>query len=226
MSMHCNRKPEQYRVFIVDMDGTLYYKRPMQIKMALQLLGYYCIHLFRLPELFMLYDYRKLRDQDALSDQEGFEQIIVRKLSQKYRFSEEKARQVIDQWILTRPLKILYDCRDRQLISFLDKQRSNGKKVLIYSDYPAENKCKALGIQVDGIYWPDGESITVLKPSAQGLNHIIHSNQLDRQQILFIGDRQEKDGACARSANVDCFILKKHRSARRAQYKRLMEQEP
>lgn len=210
-----------YQVYVVDMDGTLYYKRSMQIKMAYRLLGYYLTHFHQIKELFLLRDYRKLRDLEELSDKADIEEIIQQKLSRKYRYSQEKVRRITEKWILKRPLDILYQCRDKRLICFLDEARQNGKRVYIYSDYPAKDKCDALGICVDGLYWPDGKHICVLKPSADALRYILDSNGADYAQVLMIGDREEKDGCCAARAQVDYLILKTQPVVRMLQYRKL-----
>ena len=201
---------KDYQVYIVDMDGTLYFKRLMQIRMALRLLWHYLIHIFRLRELFILYSYRKLRDRDDLSENSDFEDVIIQQLSKKYRCSKTQIQKIVSEWILTRPLEVLFSTRDNHLITFLRNQRKAQKKVYIYSDYPAIQKCAALGVQADDVYWPDGERISVLKPAVQGLNYIIKQNHLEKSQILFIGDRLEKDGVCAQNAGVDYLILKKN----------------
>ncbi len=218
-------KIADYGAYIVDVDGTLYFKRPMQLRMAYQLVLYYAFHFFKAKELLLLSDYRKMRDKDEISDKEGFESIIIEKLSQKHGFSVKRTSEIIEKWILKKPIDTLFGCRDKQLIEFLKQQKNMGKKVFIYSDYPAAEKCRALGVEADGIYWPDKERITVLKPSAQGINYIINENRLDKNDVLFIGDRYEKDGKCAENGGVDYFILNGSLKNRKKQYKFLIGQE-
>lgn len=211
----------EYAVYVVDMDGTLYFKRPMQIKMALRLMWYYGLRLYKLKELLLLSDYRKLRDLEELSDWEDLEDIITVRLCEKYGYSPERTRRIVNEWILRRPLDTLYGCRDRRLTEFLWDAREQGKKVFIYSDYPAVDKCSALGIHPNGIYWPDGKNIQVLKPAPQGLAYLMKENSIQKEEVLFIGDRLEKDGACAEACGIEYLILKKKKSARTAQYRRV-----
>ncbi len=207
MIKETSKRIEDYSAYIVDVDGTLYFKKPMQLRMAMQLVLYYAFHIFKVKELLLLRDYRKMRDKDEISDKEGFENIIIAELSEKYCFSEKKTAGIINKWILKKPIDILYKCRDKSLIAFLDEQKNAGKRIYIYSDYPAIDKCTALGIKADGIYWPDKTRITVLKPSPQGINFIINENRLDKKEVLFIGDRYEKDGKCAENGGIDFLIL-------------------
>lgn len=221
MEKETNMNFLRYDVYIVDVDGTLYFKRPMQMRMAFELVTYYALRFFRLKELLLLRDYRKMRDKDEISDKEGFENIIILELSGKYGFSQKKVSEIIEKWILKKPVDILFKCRDKKLISFLNRQKNDGKKIFVYSDYPAADKCRALGINSDNIYWPDKKRISVLKPSAQGINYIIEENGLDKQSVIFIGDRYEKDGKCAQNGGVDYLILKGSRFDRERQYKSL-----
>lgn len=216
---------DAYCTYIVDVDGTLYFKRPMQLQMLFRLLQYYSIHFSDIKELLLLKDYRKLRDMESLSECEDAEKIILDMLCNKYHISKNHAQKVIDYWIVQYPLNILYECRDVQLLEFLHKVFSEGKMVYIYSDYPAAAKCRVLNVSANKIYWPDGNVICTLKPNHQGLKYIIESNGLDRSKILFIGDRMEKDGICAQRCNVDYLILKKHRIFRKKQYLKLMNGE-
>jgi glycosyltransferase involved in cell wall biosynthesis len=55
----------------------------------------------------------------------------------------------------------------------------------------------------------------------KGLRYLIMENSLQTTDILFIGDRMEKDGECAKACGVDHLILKKKKSARNAQYRRI-----
>lgn len=212
---------KNYTAYVVDLDGTLYYKRWMQFQMLIQLIFYYLRHIHRFNDLRVIYSYRKMRDSADLADVKNFDQVIIRQLSQIYHCSENYVQQLIKQWILTRPLQTLFVARDQKLIAFINEQSNNNKKVFVYSDYPAVQKCKTLGISANDIYWPDSIRISVLKPSPKGLLHILQDNRLEASEVLFIGDRMEKDGLCALGAGVDYLILKKGYISRKIQYTQL-----
>lgn len=213
---------DDYNTYIVDVDGTLYFKKAMQFRMAILLGCYYLIHFWRVKELLLLKDYRVMRDKDEYSGKEDFESIIICNLSKKYGFDEKKTSLIINEWILEKPVKILFACRDKKLISFLNMQKKKGKRVYIYSDYPTEDKVRALGICFDEGYWPDKKRISLLKPSTQGINYILSENNVDKKDVLFIGDRYEKDGKCAEDAGVDYVILSSGRCKRNLQYNLFM----
>lgn len=210
-----------YNTYIVDMDGTLYFKRAMQLRMLFSLAGYYITHPFKLKELLILARYRKLRDKDDISENPEFEKIIAEELSKRFGVSEDRVRNIIRYWILQKPLQILAACSDRKLQAFLAERKAESCKFIVYSDYPAAEKCKAIGVQPDDVFWPDGERICVLKPSSAGVKYIVSQHNLDVSKTLFIGDRYEKDGVCAKNSGMDYLILKKSRFSRMRQYKHL-----
>lgn len=211
-----------YDTYIVDMDGTLYFKRAMQLRMLFSLAGYYICHPFKIKELLVLAKYRKLRDKDDLSENPEFERIIAEELSKRSGMPQERIRSVVRHWILQKPLQILAACSDRKLHAFLADRKAKSCKFYVYSDYPAVDKCKAIGVQPDDVFWPDGERICVLKPSTAGVQYIISQHNLDVSKTLFIGDRYEKDGVCAKNSGMDYLILKKSRFSRNRQYKHLL----
>lgn len=210
-----------YDTYIVDMDGTLYFKRAMQLRMLFSLAGYYITHPFKLKELLILAKYRKLRDKDDISENPEFEKIIAEELSKRYSVPEDRVRNIIRYWILQKPLQILAACSDRRLHAFLAERKAESCKFIVYSDYPAAEKCKAIGVHPDDVFWPDGERICVLKPSSAGVKYIVSQHNLDVSKTLFIGDRYEKDGVCAKNSGMDYLILKKSRFSRTRQYKHL-----
>ena len=72
----------------------------------------------------------------------------------------------------------------------------------MYSDYPVEKKLQALGLQPTHAYWSGEPIVDCLKPDVRGLNNIIAELGLDRAEILYVGDRDDRDGECARRAGV------------------------
>lgn len=211
----------KYSAYIFDVDGTLYYKKMLQIEMALQLLGYYAIRLYKIKELFLLKEYRELREREDITGNAGFEQDIRSRLSKKYKMNSKQVDEVIDNWIMNRPLSLIKKYQDSTLLLWIKKLQNQNKKVYIYSDYPVEDKLGVLELKVDKMYWPDGVHIFTLKPDPAGLQHILKSNRLDCSEVIFIGDRYKKDGLCAKGAGIDYLILEKTKKKRIAQYKTL-----
>lgn len=209
-----------YKAYILDMDGTLYYKYPMRLSMAFLLGSYYLFHLKRRKELLLLRDYRRLREKEEILSKPDYEEKIRQTLSVWYGYEVQKVDEVIETWMHRKPLKVLYRCRDRKLSGLVKEWRKQGKKVYIYSDYPAEGKREALRLLTDACYSPDGENIIFLKPDPSGLQYILEKNDLSKDETIIIGDRYSKDGRCAEAAGVDFLILKGTAFERRFQYRK------
>ena len=195
----------QKRVLILDLDGTLYFQYGVQTIMGLRLLLYYIFHLWKFSELLAIMYYRKIREQsvEGIVDKQFF---IVAK---KYDIPVEKLTLLIDKWLFQKPLCLLPLFKDYRLAKIIDNCKRQGGEIIIFSDYPTEAKMKALNINYDKSYDSTHPDIRVLKPDPKGLYFIIKENGFEKEEILFIGDRDSKDGACARSCKVDYVILPK-----------------
>ena len=79
------------------MDGTLYYKYPMRLSMAFLLGSYYLFHFKCRKELFVLRDYRRLREKEELLSKPDYEETIRQTLSVRYGYEVQKVDEVLDQ---------------------------------------------------------------------------------------------------------------------------------
>lgn len=218
MVQSLRKKITDYDIYIIDMDGTLYYKKPLRLAMMRMLVGHYLIRVHRWKELMIIWDYRKLREDHELLKHEAFEQIIRQQLADVYHCTMEQVDEVIEEWMFRRPLAALWQARDVRLSAFIEQMRAAGRRVYLYSDYPVENKKDALHLDVDGCFWPKGDDIVYLKPNPQGICHILACAQANPMQAVMIGDRYEKDGICAKEAGVDYLILASGKKRRLRQY--------
>lgn len=211
---------KDYQIYVVDMDGTLYYKYPMRLSVLFQMVGYYLFHITNWKEILFLKDYRHLRESEELLQKADCERRIRFLLSQKYHFAPEKVNDIIEEWMYKRPLSAVFKSRDKKLLAFLKAQQQNGHQLYLYSDYPLEDKSRIMGIDADGLYYPDNVRFSFLKPNPEGLSLILRENNLSPADVLMIGDRQDKDGQCAINAGTDYLILKSTFFARCRQYKK------
>ena len=105
------------------------------------------------------------------------------------------------------------------MLAFLKKQQKKGYHVYLYSDYPLEDKSRVLELEADGLYYPDNVRFSYLKPDPEGLTFILGEHHLKKEDVLMIGDREEKDGQCAAAAGTDWLILRSRSAARKKQYR-------
>ena len=67
---------------ISDLDGTLYCQRPVRVKMALRLAGYYLLRLWRVRELAGIFFFRRIREEERFRT-EDFSASSLRSLRKR-----------------------------------------------------------------------------------------------------------------------------------------------
>lgn len=229
-----SRKFTDYDLYVFDVDGTLYDQPKMRMAMALRLGFYYIRHPFDIKELKIISDYRKVKEHwDVLEDKE----TVIHSYWEKIGNSEEKTidiegmnelqciyvamknhalaqnvAKVIDKWIFKEPLDILKKSKDDKLIEAIKKLKEMGKKIVILSDYPVDDKLSALELDdiIDYSFCTMQEEINEMKPSGKGLKVIESVSGCKCSDMIMIGDRFEKDGLCAQNAGVEYIILNRH----------------
>ena len=139
MKIH-DLKNKDYTAYIFDMDGTLYYQRPLRMRMFLCMAGFYLTHPLRWKEPFMVRDYRKLRENEALLKKENWKDLIRDTLSDKYHVEKSRLQETINFWMQEKPLEYIKNYQDKTLKHFIEQLQASGKKIIIYSDYPAGKK--------------------------------------------------------------------------------------
>jgi HAD superfamily hydrolase (TIGR01549 family) len=77
----------------------------------------------------------------------------------------------------------------------------------VISDYAAEYKLEALGLdgRFTSIYV--GESLGFVKPNPRVFERVAADFEIPTASLLHIGDRAERDYAGARAAGCQCLIL-------------------
>jgi len=176
----------EYRLVILDMDGTLYYQLPLRLFMFIEFTFYYFVNIRQMAELFSLRRYRK-----------NYESGIL-----------EKETPIIEYWMQEKPLRYITLFRDKKLLRLIRQLREQGAKIAVYSDYPVQKKIEALsGLTADYSFCAADAVIQCLKPDVQGLKNILRITGEMAENSLFIGDRYEKDGKCAENAGMDYIIL-------------------
>ncbi len=202
-----------YSIYVFDVDGTLYDQPKLRTIMAIRLMMHYLLHPFSAKELFALSHFRKVKDGWT---ENSSEDDIIKKTAEDMNMPADKVKSTVRKWIYDEPLLVISRTKDTKLITWMNKLRADGKKVVTLSDYPSEDKLEALGVTADRQYSPDDERIDELKPSPKGLKVIMEDYSADPAEVLMIGDRMEKDGKCAEGASVDFLILERKVSRRKS----------
>ena len=186
------------RIYIFDVDGTLYSQKKMHCMMLGRLAGYYMMHPFHVKDLYFIYKFRKYREKNEYKD------YSIKQLAQVVH---KDSYEVIQKWLFEVPLQVIQKCAYNELIFFITNL-PDGEKVVIYSDYPATEKLKALGISADMVVTAEDESVSELKPSKKAMEYILASMGGAPSDYIYVGDRDCKDGESARSVGVKYVDVK------------------
>jgi len=214
----------EYELIIFDMDGTLYFQRPLQIHMAFKMICS-CLKPGGLSEMITVLKFRKLREQwnevkvSSDNSDADIDNAQYRYLASQTGKSPADIEKAVKEWIYNKPLSIICKYRDHTLFEIIKKYHLRKKQVVIYSDYPAIDKRDALKLPAIPCFYGGQEEIGCMKPDPKGLTYIMSVYGItEPSKVLMIGDRQSKDGQAAISAGTDYLILRKHKFQRRTQY--------
>ncbi len=187
---------------IFDIDGTLYSQKTMRFKMSVQLLRHYLLRPHKINDILILSRYRKIREMLADNKDKDFYEKQFSMVAGEFNTSEEYVKDLVDDWILDKPLKYINDCRFPEIIDFINALHRNNIKTAALSDYPAGKKLHALKLPIK-IFLDEN---FCLKPDPSGLIKLLFSMKIEPSECLFIGDRHDRDGACAGAVGMPYLI--------------------
>ena len=210
------KKLSDYSLIVFDMDGTMYFQKSMQVRMGIRLMMHALFDKGGMKDMKIILGYRKLRE-DHDSSQEADDDVFFSRLSEQYGTDMERIRQIIDRWMFVLPLDAVKLSADHDLAEVVRALLSDGKEVCIYSDYPAKDKCEALGLPKDLMIFCCGDDgIRKMKPDPEGLGFIMgHYPDIPKEKIVMTGDRKDRDALAAANAGIDSVILGRFRIQRR-----------
>ncbi|MNK02968.1 Phosphoglycolate phosphatase [compost metagenome] len=195
---------------IFDVDGTLYDQKRLRKKMLTVLIKYYLVRPWRYRDLLILYNFRKEREKRAghLSKNLYLEQFVW--CSEKMKVPVDKVMQVVEKWMFNCPNKYLRQFAYPGLTFFFNVLKEKKILTAIYSDYESEDKLKSMDLSASLVVSSTDKQVNGLKPLPNGLNYIISQLDIkDRNNCLFIGDRDDLDGVCSRQAGIPFLLVDK-----------------
>lgn len=198
---------KNYKAWILDFDGTLTKQLPVRIVMALWLAGYYFFHPTRLKEIFILQAWRRLRENRFCAAEKNFYELQLAEVSRRYNLSAGSVEKILNAWLIERPLKILRFCTRKKILDAAKFYQRLGVKMIVYSDNPVREKLSAIDFLPDAAFSAD--EIFCMKPDVHGLKKILAEFKLNPAEVIYIGDRDDRDGLCAKAAGTDYLDVKK-----------------
>jgi len=202
-----NINPEQTKLVIFDVDGTLYNQSKLRKLILKSLLTHYVKRPAKIKELYILHRFRKLRENHA-----GYCGNHLNKEQYDWCASDtntkiEKVKGIIEKWVYTEPLQYLSDCIYPGVKNLFDAMKAKNIKTAIFSDYPAHQKLESLGLAADLVVSATDSHINCFKPNPKGINYICETLSISKKNTVFIGDRFSRDAVCAMNATVPYFII-------------------
>ena len=196
------------RAVLFDLDGTLYDQRRMRAQMALELATFAFTQPLRAPRCWRtLAAYRRAQESMRSKPSRGTTQLEL--AAERTGLGPREIEQIVGEWMFERPLKHLPACRAAGVFDLLRFLTSRGVQIGVLSDYPADAKLRALGL--DGwfsvVLCSSDPKIGALKPDPRGFLAACERWQLDPGEVLVVGDRFDVDAAGAAAAGMPSVII-------------------
>jgi FMN phosphatase YigB (HAD superfamily) len=208
--------PTRLKAIVFDVDGTLYAQAGLRRAMFLQLVR---AHLARPWEGFstfrVLAAYR--RAQELLREGPIDGDLAVAQLQLACRRAgapEALVKSLVARWMEQAPLPLLPRFMDPELPLLLKAARERGVRLGVFSDYPAAEKLRALGVAefFEVVLTAQDPSVNRFKPDPCGLREAFRRLRAEGAEALYVGDRAKVDAAAAEAAGVPCIILNPRRN--------------
>jgi FMN phosphatase YigB (HAD superfamily) len=200
------------RAVLFDVDGTLYSQRRLRVFMAMELVRAALGAPGRMTDTVRIITaFRRTREdlRRLGAGSAPLDDLQFTRTADVLGIEAAVVRRVIDEWIFTRPLPYLRFTRRaglREVLAALQQQRLH---IGALSDYPTDAKLEALGVapQFSLRLCTTDSSINAFKPHPRGFLLACEQWGLDPQEVLYVGDRPEIDGAGAAAAGTRCVIV-------------------
>lgn len=193
--------------YIFDVDGTLYSQNKVRLRMFFKLIGFYFIRFYKIKEFYALYFFRKLREKKEYSDYTVDKLFEV--VGKRINLDSSIVKSVINKWMFNEPLVLLKKYKYKNVIDYINEQQRLGKKIIIYSDYPAIDKLESMGVSFDYLFVSGEKGLVNQKPSIAAMKKILKDTNIDSDKTVYIGDRDDRDKISAESVNIKYYDIKK-----------------
>ena len=188
----------QHQLVIFDLDGTLYNKRRLSLRMLLH---------SPFDMLKMLAERKTRASMKGLYiGAEHFTPAYFDRLAHGMHTSPAKAKQWYQERYMPLMVKLIgrYQPIGEWVMPFVNECKERGVKMVVLSDYThATDKLQALGIDPQHFDWVvSAPELGGLKPAKELLIKVAQQMGVAAEQCLVIGDRQDTDGDMARATGA------------------------
>lgn len=200
------------QLVVFDVDGTLYRQSKLRKIMFFEMISYYIIRPWLYRDLLIIFYFRKEREKRTGYSSVNLQEEQYLWPAERLGINIDEVKRVVDKWIFTVPNRFLKSCMYPGIYQFIEKLRIAGIKTATYSDYDSREKIKSMQIDIDLEVSSTDPIVNSFKPLPAGLFLILSEMNIDKANCLYIGDRFELDGLCAKNAGVP-FLLVDNKTA-------------
>ena len=197
---------QRVRAVAFDVDGTLYDAGPLRRRMTAELL-LHCLRPRGLAAARVLQRFRRRREALAEEEAAGIGRLQYERVAEELRLPPARVEAVVREWMFERPLPHLAACRRPGTRRLFARLRDGGRAIGVFSDYPVEAKLAALGLECDAAVSAVDPQVDRLKPHPAGLARLLELLAVPAAETLVIGDRDERDGECARRLGCPYLLV-------------------
>jgi FMN phosphatase YigB (HAD superfamily) len=215
--------PENLKLILFDVDGTLYNHTYIRRRMMTDLF----LHLATLRlcpvELRIIKTFRKEREKHQGYASERLEREQYEWCANALNLPVEQVERCIRRWMYTYPLNFLARAKFHGLDALFQYIHEHPVRIAIYSDLPVNDKMKALQLHADETFCSIDPEIGQLKPSKKGLAYICRKMHCTPEETLYIGDRIDTDEQGASNLNIPFLLVDKKAATEGIFYTQLLE---
>jgi len=200
------------QALIFDLDGTLYDQAPVRRAMLYRLLR---VHLTSPLQGFVtlraLHSYRRAQEvlRRTPPDSGDIAAAQIELGAAEAGVSTERLAAWVTRWMEEEPLPFLAGAVRKEVTEVLQAARRSGLRLAVCSDYPAEQKLKAMGIadHFAVVVSAQDPRVQRFKPNPRGVELAIRELAVSKDEVIYIGDRPDVDAVAATRAGIQHFIL-------------------
>lgn len=196
---------QHIKAVVFDLDGTLYDKKNLSMRLVLS----------DIPYMFILNKERHERNKMKgiwYGTQQEFHTQLFKRIAKHRLISYQTVQKWYYNRFIPRYTRILtkYYKAEPWALTLIEQLRKQNIPVAVFSDYIyTEQRLLALGFDLaifQHIF--SAPAMGGLKPCKQICQKVVDAIGVPAENILMIGDREDTDGACAKSVGMQFLLVR------------------